>query len=491
MLIWGVTAFNHDASIAVIDSAGKLLFASQTERFTRVKNDHTLDYALIAEASKYGIPDKIIYYEDPYLKRWRYLISKQYREIFTKSPIKHLRDKIRSYFIKDIPVEYVEHHESHAGVAYLSPFEEAAVLIIDAIGEFDTISIWKYKNFELEKIKTWVYPNSLGLFYTAFTKFIGLVPNEEEYIMMGMAGYGYPGYKDEILKLFFNSDYSLKYNFHKGLGEFGRNFDGFSINIAASVQKVMELAVLYYANLAKELTKSDNLIYGGGCALNCSINTKLYDIFNNVWIFPNPGDSGSAVGAVGYYLGKKIEFDNMYLGYDIKGSYPIIEILDSLLKTDIAPVAVGRAEFGPRALGNRSIFGNPKNPHISSIINEIKKREKYRPFAPVILEEYFKEYFEVPKQVDHSKYMQFTFKAKYQNLYPGVTHVDGTSRVQTVNEKDNPDLYRLLQEFYARTNCPMLLNTSLNIKSKPIVNNEIDVLNFSRFYNVKVFQGVN
>jgi len=223
--------------------------------------------------------------------------------------------------------------------------------------------------------------------------------------------------------------------------------------------------------------------------LNCVANSLLAEQYPNLWIIPNPGDGGSSLGAAAFVLGEHLDWNNTFLGYDIKGEYPIEPLVDELVKGNIVGVASGRAEFGPRALGNRSLLADPRGDDIKDKVNKIKHRQEFRPFAPAVLEEHAHEIFEMP--VQKSQYMQFVAKCKRPDLYPAITHIDGTSRVQTVSETDNPNSYKLIKEFYKKTGCPMLLNTSLNIKGMPIVNNEEHAKAFEEKYGVKVFDGKN
>jgi carbamoyltransferase len=199
---------------------------------------------------------------------------------------------------------------------------------------------------------------------------------------------------------------------------------------------------------------------------------------------PNPGDAGSSLGCAARVYGKKINWVHTFLGTDIKGSYPVKRASDLLLKNELIGIASGRAEFGPRALGNRSLIADPRGNDIKDRMNVIKKRQKFRPFAPSVLEEYAHEIFDLP--VKRASYMQFTAKCKFPDLYPAICHVDGTSRVQTVNRKENPGYYDMIKRFYNKTGCPMVLNTSLNIKGQPIVNTKQDGKDFEKHYNVKV-----
>jgi carbamoyltransferase len=223
----------------------------------------------------------------------------------------------------------------------------------------------------------------------------------------------------------------------------------------------------------------------GGCALNSKANTMLWNIFPDVWIMPNPGDAGSSLGAAAAMYGKHLDWHGPYLGYDLGGEYPTKAIFDEIMKNKIAAVASGRAEYGPRALGNRSILADPRDPDIKDKVNLIKQRELFRPFAPVVMEEYASEWFEMDYT---SPYMQYTPKCLKPGLIPSVVHVDGTSRVQTVNRNQHPGLYDLLNLFYKETGVPILLNTSLNIKGQPLLNDEDDIINWEKTYKTRIIR---
>jgi carbamoyltransferase len=221
----------------------------------------------------------------------------------------------------------------------------------------------------------------------------------------------------------------------------------------------------------------------GGCALNSKANTMLWDIFSDVWIMPNPGDAGSSLGAALALRGKHVTWDGPYLGYDLGGEYPIEKIFNEIMTNKIVAVASGKAEFGPRALGNRSILADPRDPNIKNLVNKIKQRELFRPFAPVVMEEYASEWFEMDYT---SPYMQYTPRCLKPDIIPSVVHVDGTSRVQTVNAMQHPGLYAVLEKFYKETGVPILLNTSLNIKGQPLLNDEDDIKNWESQYKTKI-----
>ena len=252
------------------------------------------------------------------------------------------------------------------------------------------------------------------------------------------------------------------------------------------VIKLTEELIEIVMQKARSYSKSNNLVYMGGVALNCLANRNLGKFFDNIWIMPNPGDAGSSLGAAALGYKKKINWTNAYLGHNIEGDYPVIQLATHLLEHKIAGVANGRSEFGPRALGNRSLLADPRGDDIKDKVNSIKRRQKFRPFAPVILEEYADEYFEMPSGWVDSRYMQIVAKCKFPEKFPAIIHVDGTSRVQTV-PKDNSGIRQLLEYWYDKTGCPLLLNTSLNIRGEPMVNDRADADRFEKSYDVKVF----
>jgi carbamoyltransferase len=489
--ILGIAAGSHDASITILED-NKIVFASQSERYSKIKNDPNLNDELIKDSLNYITkPINIVcFYEKPLLKKTRQIISCQFSEL-TSAYYKDSIKKVKKFVKNDFSIKCINHHKTHASHAFISPYKESIVLVIDSIGEWDTISIWLFKNNELKLLEAEKYPYSLGLFYSAFTQDVGLIPNEHEYILMGMSSFGKNDYS-ELIKKFFNynnKNNRFEYNFHKGLQtDFFKQYN--KEDIAYSVQLILEHIlerICFKVIKYQEKYNTDNLVYSGGIALNCVANSNIFlKYFKNIFIYPNPGDSGTSLGAVLFENKDKINFDSIYLGHNIKKTINIKEIVDYLINKKIVGIANGRAEFGPRALGNRSLLADPREFDIKDKVNAIKKREEFRPFAPVILEEYFSKYFFTKKQ-NSSPYMQFTFVCKHPNNFPAIVHIDNTSRVQTINEKQNSVFYFMLKEFYNRTGCPMLLNTSLNIKSQPIINDINDVKEFEKLYNVKVF----
>ena len=475
MIEWGISAGAHDASITVVDGE-EILFASHSERFSGQKNDAWLNNQIINEALKFGQPTKIHWYERPAFRTVRRLWAGQGFQHFF--PSKHMK---KCYNI-DVPFEYAGHHESHAAAGfYTSNFDEATVLVIDAIGELDTASIWKCSGSKMKKLWSMKYPQSLGLFYSAMTDRVGLKPNEDEYILMGMVAYGDPEkYYTGVRGLWEHE------NLHRGCRSWRHTDNDLDIySVAAATQKVYEEEFEKLLILAAEMTDSNNLVLMGGCALNCSANHIATKYFNDIWIMPNPGDAGSSLGAIAANNRKKLKWTGPYLGKSMGGKYPIEKLLTELHSSGIVGVANGPAEFGPRALGNRSLLADPRGNDIKDRVNEIKKRQKFRPFAPVIMAEHASKYFDLP--VEESPYMQFTARCKYPDLFPAIVHADGTSRVQTVTWEQHPELYNLLHTWYLDTGCPMLLNTSLNVKGKPMVNSEKDADDFEQMYGVKVF----
>ena len=495
MITWGISANSHDAALAVFHDK-KLVFAGHSERFSGIKNDPDLSPELITYVKQHwGYPDQIYWYERPLLK--------SFRQMFAGQGFTFAENNVKNYLKKyDItaPIKTTAHHKSHAAAGYYtSQFNDACVLVIDAIGEFKTLSIWQANGDTMQQLYFLDYPHSIGLWYSAMTQRIGLKPNEEEYILMGMSAYGNPQrLYDQIMKDFFwfpdwLDDGNLIYfknNLHRGCldwrPELHTEQDKF--DIAAATQAAYETIFRKTLEYAKRMTGSKNLVFMGGCALNCVANPIAYEYFDYLYIMPNPGDAGSAIGAVlahnPSWRNNVEQPFNPFLGYDMGYRCDNSEIVDYLIEHKICGLARGRAEFGPRALGNRSLLADPRENNIKDSINEIKQRQKFRPFAPAILAELSHNYFDIPG--GSSSYMQVVARCRHPELFPAIVHIDGTSRVQTVKADGSP-FRQLLELWYQKTGCPMLLNTSLNIKGKPMVNNHVDLKNFQAKYGVKVF----
>ena len=474
MIILGINETSHDASVSLIKN-GEILFAGHAERYSKQKNDWYVNDSLIKDALQYGIPDHIAYYEKPLLKASRLALkggSGEWKPRFD---------------IPGIPRKSFTHHYSHAAAGYYtSSFNDAVIIVLDAIGEYNTSTIWVGEGKEIKLRYKQNYPVSFGLFYSAFTQLIGLIPNQEEYIMMGMAAYGdWTKYYSKV-DSYFPSHNHQKYNFHKGITDWGWVTEQDKFDIAASVQFVYEQRLNDFMRMAKSITGKNKLVFMGGCALNSSANTLLWKIFEDIWIMPNPGDAGSSLGAAAALYGKHVEWKTPYLGHDLSGEYPVDDIVKGILKDGIVAVASGKAEYGPRALGNRSILADPRNPNIKDKVNLIKQRESFRPFAPAVLAEHANKWFNMDFE---SPYMQYTVKCLQPDKIPSVVHADGTSRVQTVNNEQHPGLYKAINKFYLQTGVPILLNTSLNIKGQPLLNDRQDILDWERNYGYTILTG--
>ncbi len=493
MTILGLSAGFHDAGATLINKRGDILFAGHAERYSGIKNDANLNDALIEDACSYGEPNHIAWYENHWSKRTRQLYSGEWRKAldFSTTP-KNILRKHRMW----APVQSYGHHKCHAAAGFqTSPFDSAKVIVVDAIGEWDTISVWdawyepqilgkgiaRYK-----KIWSQQYPHSIGLYYSAVTKYVGLKPMEDEYILMGMAAYGksYLDAYQENLKLVKDEDLvQFVDNLHTGIDE--DHFAGTGLteyDIAAGAQRVLEQ--LLRGIFQKHCTRRDNVVFMGGVALNCVANSMLSGYCRKLWIMPNPGDCGSSLGAAALMYGKRLQWEGPYLGHDMGGEYPVDAVIGKLMTDKIVGVATGRAEFGPRALGTRSLLADPRGEDIKDRVNEIKRRQKFRPFAPMVLEEHAEDVFNM--HGDTNPYMQGVYYLKNPELYPAIVHKDETARVQTVGKNDHPGVRALLEKWYFLTGCPLLLNTSLNIKGEPMVNNRSDADRFEERYGVTV-----
>jgi len=481
MNILGISAGFHDAAATVIDSHGQIVFAGHSERYSKIKNDPDIHHDLIWDLSRDRHIDHIAYYERPWLKQLRQLYSGQGIEWSKLTAGQILRQQLQGYFAHT-PVSTHSHHLSHAAGGFqTSPFDRATVVVIDAVGEWDTVSIWaaEYVNGQAKYKRLWrqLYPHSIGLFYSAVTDRIGLRPMDEEYITMGMAAYGTACYSNQLHDI-------AQDNLHAGLDpEFlpdARNQD-----IAASAQVVCEEMIYSIMRQARSFGWSTNLVYSGGVALNCLANRKLGEYFEKIWIMPCPGDAGSSLGAAALVYGGRVSFAHAYLGRVIPGPYPVSAVVNDLLVNRLCGVASGAAEFGPRALGNRSLLADPRGRDIKDLVNAIKRRQKFRPFAPAILAEHVDDYFDMPANWHTGRYMQTVGLCRRPDLYPAIVHHDGTSRVQTVSQ-DSSGIRSVLEAWYSQTGCPMLLNTSLNIRGEPMVNDRADADRFEQLYGIRV-----
>ena len=536
----GISCYYHDSAAALLKD-GSVICVVEEERFSRKKFDDSFPKEAIQwclDEAKIT-PDQIksvAFYDKPILKFERLLDNyiavaprglHSFLDVIPKWIHKRLwiKDDIKKS-LKGFKGEIIfpEHHMSHAAHAfYTSPFEESAILTIDGVGEWSTTSYGIAKNNSIKITNDIRWPHSLGLFYSAFTYFLGFKVNEGEYKLMGLSSYGTPKYYDLILDNLI--DVKDDGSIHLNMKYFAFTYDKvmtskkfselFGINpkqkdektlqihfdIGASAQKVLEDVILKMVNHIYSKTKMKNICIGGGVALNGVANYKILTEgpFENVHIPPSPGDAGSAIGAAQYlyYIyhknskntssnAQKIH-ENMYVGPSFTNN-EIIKFLDSnnisyesfdessLLKKTAQLIAdgniigwyQGKMEWGPRALGNRSILADPRREDMKDILNKkIKHRESFRPFAPSILEEYASEYFEINIP---SPYMLMVVPVKKPKEIPAVTHVDGTGRLQTVSKESNPLYYNLINEFYKITGVPVIINTSMNVMGEPIVN---------------------
>jgi len=582
--ILGISAFYHDSAACLVND-GEIIAAAQEERFSRIKHDaafprRAVDYCVQAAGLSSGAQlDLVAFYEKPFLKLDRLLSSylalapRGLRSFLRAVPV-WLNQKL---WIKQIirdelgfkgQILFSEHHEAHAASAFFpSPFDNAAILTIDGVGEWTTTSIGRGESNRVELLAELSFPHSLGLLYSAFTYYLGFRVNSGEYKVMGLAPYGEPRYRDLILSdlIDLRPDGSLRLNlryfdFIAGLTMTNAKFSLLlggpprkpdtpltqrHMDIARSIQEVLEEAMLRMARHVHAVTGKECLCLAGGVALNCVGNGRILreGPFRKIWIQPAAGDAGGALGAAlltwhhyedrprhlgpngedaqrGSLLGPECD-PRAFL--QLRG-IPRMELPNAELMAHVAGLLEsgkvigwyqGRMEFGPRALGNRSILGDPRLPGMQETLNlKIKFRESFRPFAPSVLRERVADYFEL---TDASPYMllvaqvnsalrsdaakgDITERLKaVRSTIPAVTHVDGSARVQTVSERDNPRFHRLLTEFERRTGCPVLVNTSFNVRGEPPVctpedafhcfmRTEIDYLVLGNFLLKKVDQ---
>ncbi|MCZ6634348.1 MAG: hypothetical protein O7G87_13160 [bacterium] len=576
MNILGISCYYHDAAAALLMD-GELVAAAEEERFTRKKHDFDFPARAIQFCLKQGglcaqDLDYAVFYEKPFEKFERILMTtlqtypKSWK-VFRESMITWLMDKlwIRQAIQHELGIEkdkilFIQHHLSHAASAFLaSPFEEAAILTVDGVGEWATATYGVGKGLDVSIYKEIRFPHSLGLLYSAFTAFLGFQVNEGEYKVMGMAPYGEPKYVDKVWKLvqvFDDGSFGLDMDYfcfhHSTSRTFNRKFEALFgdprspetkfftaatdypsyfgdkpgnyqalckenqhyADLAASIQKVTEEVLIKMARAARQATGLDALCIAGGVGLNSVANTRILQEtgFDRLYIQPAAGDGGGALGAALYVyhtmLGKprKLVMKHAYWGQaygddEVEAflereniSYEHVSdpgdvlnrTVDALTESKVIGWFQGRFEWGPRALGNRSILANPARADMKDIVNtKIKFREPYRPFAPSVLVEKAEEYFELsdPAKHDPARFMLLVSPVREdkRDVIPAVTHVDGTGRLQTVFEETNPLYYKLIQRLGEATGVPVILNTSFNLRGEPIVSTPEDAyLTFSR-----------
>ena len=573
--IIGISAFFHDSAVALIEN-GEIIYASQEERFSRIKHDSNFpNKALknLLDTCKLNLVDVdyVVFFEKPFLKFERLIETyldfaprglKQFlfsmpiwlkEKLFMKKEIIENLKKFSSKF-NEKKFFFSEHHLSHAASAFFpSPFKKALIFTADGVGEWATtsVAVGEMNNIKIKKEIN--YPNSLGLLYSAFTYYIGFKVNSGEYKLMGLAPYGKPIYSDLIENKLVDIkedgsfrldqsyfDYSTGFKmtnekfsklFKKEARRPETKIQKFHMDIAASIQKVTEKIILKILNSLKQEFNLDNLCLAGGVALNCVANGLIQreKIFKNIWIQPAAGDAGGSIGSAlamwymhlnkrrvltkndkmsGSYLGPSYDLDS--IKSDLEKSGANFKILEKriMLRTVAKMISEGKAigwfqgkmEFGPRALGSRSILADPRNKLMQKQLNlKIKFRESFRPFAPSILEEQSKNWFNLDCKSPYMLIVSDVKKNKLvkvksnlntlskinqiRSIVPGITHVDNSARIQTVSKNSNPIFYELINEFYKLTQTPILINTSFNIRGEPIVCSPKDAF--------KCFMGTN
>ncbi|MDD8017927.1 MAG: carbamoyltransferase [Bacteroidota bacterium] len=564
MTILGLSAFYHDSAACLIRD-GEIIAAAQEERFSRKKHDerfptHAAEFCLKQAQCTVADLDAVVFYDKPFLKFNRLLETylafapQGLRSFMMAMPV-WLKDKLwlSDHIAAELQYEgkilFTEHHESHAGSAFFpSPFEHAAIVTIDGVGEYATTSIAIGENNRVTVLEEQHFPHSLGLLYSAFTYFTGFKVNSGEYKVMGLAPYGEPKYVktiyDNLLDLRDDGSFAMNmeyFNYAVGLtmtnDKFSMLFDGpprtpespltqREMDLAASIQVVTEEVMVKIVHHAKEMTGEKNLCLAGGVALNCVANGKILrdKIFDSIWIQPASGDAGGALGAalVAYYhhfeKERKIRTPDSQQGSYLGPSYAYADIEHFLQQKNIPHTRYenfdllckrvssflveenvvgwfqGRMEFGPRALGNRSILGDARSPEMQKKMNlKIKYRESFRPFAPAVLAEYADQWFQISCDspymllvADIVKAKQFEMSGERLHLWgieklhsirstiPAVTHIDYSARIQTVHKETNPQFHQLLTNFFQLTGCPVLVNTSFNVRGEPIVESPAD-----------------
>ena len=566
MNILGISAYYHDSAAALV-ADGLIVAAAQEERFSRKKQDsrfplHAVRYCLSEAALELSDIDYCVFYDKPLIKFERLLETylayapSGFRSFVAAMPV-WLKEKL---FLKDLlkkelaklgncetpaipKLLFTEHHQSHAAAAFFpSPFETAAVLCMDGVGEWATTSVWVGTNNAIEPQWEINFPHSLGLLYSAFTYFAGFKVNSGEYKLMGLAPYGEPKYVELILEklLSLKQDGSFRmdmqyFNYANGLTMTNKRFDNLfggpprepespvtqrEMDLAASIQVVTEEVVLRLARTVHAETGERKLCLAGGVALNCVANGRLLreGPFDEVWVQPAAGDAGGALGAAlsiwyeylgnerttngqdkmaGSYLGPRYSDDEIRSYLDSVGAVyehleeePLTERVASVLAAEnVVGWFQGRMEFGPRALGGRSIIGDPRSQTMQSVMNlKIKYRESFRPFAPSVLSERVSDYFDIDTAspymlmvapVREDKRLAMTDEQKQlfgieklhvpRSQIPAITHVDYSARIQTVHAETNSRYHKLITAFEALTGCPVVVNTSFNVRGEPIV----------------------
>jgi carbamoyltransferase len=565
MHVLGISCYFHDSAAAILKD-GMLIAAAEEERFTRKKHDfdypeHAIDFCLKTASIKSEDLDAVVFFEKPFIKFERLLLTSMQafprsHKVFREAMITWMGDKLwikglirKRLNIPPARILFSEHHLSHAASAFFcSPYDEAAILTIDGVGEWATAAIGIGRSTDIRLLKEIRFPHSVGLLYSAFTAFLGFEVNEGEYKVMGMAPFGTPRYTDKVMQLlnlgddggfelkmdYFSFHYSTDQTYnskfvdlfgaprdpkmhfftpatgypsyfgakpgnYEELGKLNQHY----ADVAASIQAVTEEVMLRMALEAHRQTGLENLCMAGGVALNSVGNGKIMrnSPFKQIYIQPAAGDGGGALGAAlyGYHtvLGqpRKFVMEHAYWGEQHSTSHIswflrdenipyerfddeeklIDQVVGALQQGQVVGWFHGRFEWGPRALGSRSILADPRRAEMKDIVNtKIKFREPYRPFAPSVLAERAAEFFDLEDPPRHypARFMLYVVDVKKdkQHILPAITHVDGTGRLQTVHRDVSPRYYRLIERFGEATGVPVLMNTSFNLRGEPIVN---------------------
>lgn len=534
MHVLGISCYYHDSAAAIVKD-GVVIAAAEEERFTRKKHDtnfpiNAVNFCLKEAGISGKELDYVAFYEKPLLKFERLLL--QNLEMWPLSfPVFH--HAIPSWFIEKLRVPttvkkrtsydkeiiFIDHHLAHAASAFLpSPYNKAAILTIDGVGEWSTTTLGIGVDNQIRLFKEIRFPHSIGLLYSTVTAYLGFSVNNSEYKVMGLAPYGQPKYVDKFRKIihfaedgsyqldmsYFTYHYKLTMPSRKFIQEFGparkkeTEVTQFHKDIAASLQKITEEAIFGLLRHLHKQTKCDNLCMAGGVALNSVANGKIFrnTPFKKAWIQPASSDAGTSLGAAMYtynsilshkrsytmnnaYLGpgysteeiEKYLKDNSIKYTELKNEKEIAENTAKLIwQNNVVGWFQGRMEWGPRALGARSILSNACNPKMKEILNvKVKHREHFRPFAPVVTVEDAKDYFEMEKEDEPFMLFVFPVKKEKQKLIPAVTHVDGSGRLQTISREQNRRYYDVIKAFEKHSKIPVLINTSFNIRGEPVV----------------------
>jgi carbamoyltransferase len=526
MVQLGISAFYHDSAACLVKD-GKVLYAVEEERFTEIKHDasfpiNSIKWLLKESGIKLTDIDEVCWYENPDKKKNRVVTTFKKRPISTffqkRKFLKEQEANSPKTLLQNIgytgKISYTDHHLSHAAFTYYtSNFQTSAILTIDGVGEWATATIAEGRGDRIYNHLSINFPNSLGMFYSTFTAYLGFKPNEGEYKVMGLAPYGDSSqFKDKLKSIFFTTDnkfwidqkyftweYSDKIMFNKNLCRLlgipprlpEEPITHEHQNLAAALQEVYEERFLVLVEKAKLITGSENLCIGGGCAYNGVANFKAYKYFKHLHIPFAPSDAGSAIGACLYqYEGKSQENSSPYLGpeytdtevkrelrkyedrvlsFHLTDEKIIKKTAELLIAQNIVAWFQGQMEFGARALGNRSILASPANPKMREKLNYvIKKREGFRPFAPSVLEEDGNKWFGTTEPVPYMNVVSFARTSHNVIPFPAATHINKTCRVQTVSKKQNEKYYNLLSEMKRVTGAGVLLNTSFNLKDQTI-----------------------